>query len=356
MNGRKSSGFTLIELLIVIAIICILAAILFPVFQSAREKARQTSCASNMSQIGKALSMYAQDNDSLMPGVVGFGTVTAPGLGSLSTIYYCQFSAIPSPSWSSLDGSTQGGAGAAAAQIAGVGWAGALLAYTKSSGVFTCPDDTTALKRPGLTAVSYGLNSNIAMAKTGWFVSPSRTVAVFETSGSQVDLSNPSEGTTNAAGVPYQVAPPSGYLSPAGEGIYLPGVCTGFSTATLLTIATTKINWTTFNGKLNDGTVVYKTGLFARYGTQMPATGTAAAGVFTSATGVHSNGANYLALDGHVSWRTPNRVSTGSTISADPGLGTQYSESAIGASSTCKNWPPAAGTGVTGYDLTFSFV
>jgi prepilin-type N-terminal cleavage/methylation domain-containing protein len=43
----KRKGFTLIELLVVIAIIAILAAILFPVFAKAREKARQSSCASN---------------------------------------------------------------------------------------------------------------------------------------------------------------------------------------------------------------------------------------------------------------------------------------------------------------------
>lgn len=68
MNSRK--GFTLIELLVVIAIISILASILFPVFATAREKARQTSCLSNESQIGKALIMYSQDYDESFPAGV----------------------------------------------------------------------------------------------------------------------------------------------------------------------------------------------------------------------------------------------------------------------------------------------
>ncbi|MES2465576.1 MAG: prepilin-type N-terminal cleavage/methylation domain-containing protein, partial [Armatimonadota bacterium] len=67
MNTRRSSGFTLIELLVVIAIIAILAAILFPVFAQAREKARQTSCLSNVKQICLALNMYAQDADETYP-------------------------------------------------------------------------------------------------------------------------------------------------------------------------------------------------------------------------------------------------------------------------------------------------
>lgn len=58
-------GFTLIELLVVIAIIAIIAAILFPVFASAREKARQTVCISDLKQIGVALAMYRVDYDQM---------------------------------------------------------------------------------------------------------------------------------------------------------------------------------------------------------------------------------------------------------------------------------------------------
>lgn len=65
----RRNGFTLIELLVVIAIIAILAAILFPVFAQAREKARSTSCLSNMKQIGLAFIMYSADHDGCFPSV-----------------------------------------------------------------------------------------------------------------------------------------------------------------------------------------------------------------------------------------------------------------------------------------------
>ena len=64
---RRTNGFTLIELLVVIAIIAILAAILFPVFAKAREKARQIACVSNLRQIGLAEMQYQQDNDERFP-------------------------------------------------------------------------------------------------------------------------------------------------------------------------------------------------------------------------------------------------------------------------------------------------
>ena len=67
LKSPRLRGFTLIELLVVIAIIAILAAILFPVFVSARARARQTTCASNMRQLGLGIRMYADDYDGIMP-------------------------------------------------------------------------------------------------------------------------------------------------------------------------------------------------------------------------------------------------------------------------------------------------
>jgi prepilin-type N-terminal cleavage/methylation domain-containing protein/prepilin-type processing-associated H-X9-DG protein len=68
-SGRM--GFTLVELLVVVAIIAILAGLLFPVFAQAREKGRQTYCLSNLRQMAMAMLLYTEDHDGFYPPAVG---------------------------------------------------------------------------------------------------------------------------------------------------------------------------------------------------------------------------------------------------------------------------------------------
>jgi prepilin-type N-terminal cleavage/methylation domain-containing protein len=63
-------GFTLIELMVVIAIISILAGLLFPVFARAKAAAKQTVCISNLRQIGGSLMLYMGDSDDIFPSAI----------------------------------------------------------------------------------------------------------------------------------------------------------------------------------------------------------------------------------------------------------------------------------------------
>jgi prepilin-type N-terminal cleavage/methylation domain-containing protein/prepilin-type processing-associated H-X9-DG protein len=99
-------GFTLIELLVVIAIIAILAAILFPVFAKSREKARQSSCQSNLKQIGLAAMQYAQDFDEKLVPVYQNGGAYRYWWADLIQPYMRSYQLLvcPSNSWVYNDG------------------------------------------------------------------------------------------------------------------------------------------------------------------------------------------------------------------------------------------------------------
>lgn len=71
-RDKPQSGFSLIELLVVLAVIALLAALLFPVFASARERGRQTVCLSNLRQIGQALALYQSDYNGHAPHINPF--------------------------------------------------------------------------------------------------------------------------------------------------------------------------------------------------------------------------------------------------------------------------------------------
>ncbi len=85
MGRHRNKGFTLIELLVVIAIIAILAALLLPAIQRAKEAGRRTLCMGHLSQLGRAFFQYINEYGGYMPaygGVIDFGWGKSRGPGA----------------------------------------------------------------------------------------------------------------------------------------------------------------------------------------------------------------------------------------------------------------------------------
>ncbi len=134
-------GFTLIELLVVIAIIAILAAILFPVFARAREKARQTSCLSNVKQLALGVLMYAQDYDERLPG-----TYQKDGQAADWPLHK---------------------------------WAASVVPYVKNSQLFVCPSDSPGADygSGSIGPISYGTNPYVMPDSRGNFNASIATIS-----------------------------------------------------------------------------------------------------------------------------------------------------------------------------------
>ena len=236
---KRSSGFTLIELLVVIAIIAILAAILFPVFAKAREKARQISCASNMRQLGLAILQYNQDNDELFPVGLPNGN-----------------------NWK------------------GIGWAGMVNPYAKSSKIFSCPDDLNFSKPPPSVNSypdSYAFSQMLGGTGLAQIDQPARDVMLSEI---QVGFNVVFDNGTEAGD----------YKSAADFG--------------------DNLVWLDGNGNPNCcGTVLNGITSGQRTGPYYNASSLGGTNASASNVPRHTGGANYLLADGHVKWYTGSNVS-----------------------------------------------
>jgi len=156
----RNKGLTLVEMLIVLAIIGVIAAILLPVLGKARESGRRTACLSNLKQLGLAFNMYTQDANRKYPfaGVytpfAGHSTGWAPGNGHW-------VAGRPNEPIACVGPGNPAGCTEVGQYINGwkaIPEEGALFSYVRSTQVYMCPSNDTAVKK----RMSYSMNCAVS--------------------------------------------------------------------------------------------------------------------------------------------------------------------------------------------------
>ena len=164
-------AFTLIEILVVIAIIGILSAILFPVLSRAREGGRKTACLSNMKQLGLAFQQYTQDSRGKYP-LAGDYFHWGQGKGSWVAGTPDKPLAAPSPPFTITPGLIAHDEQAKPEQ-------GALSPYIKNAAIFVCPSDSDGETK----RLSYSMNCALAALSTSRIRSPGDIVLLVDEQG-----------------------------------------------------------------------------------------------------------------------------------------------------------------------------
>jgi hypothetical protein len=242
---------------LVIGGLCLLSALGSQLFTKLAVSAGRTACLSNLQQVSFCAILYSQDYDETLPQAHEMARLSSPSTG--------------------------------------VGWAGKLLPYTKTSAIFRCPNDRE-VSTGARQKISYGWNSNISLsADLSNVADPNMSIMFFEIRGGSAETTNPRETD-----------------SPAGNGLanYLFPRSVQYATG--------------WNGLAN------RNGLPPR----------------------HGEGSTYTTLDGETHWLPLPAVSVG--FSARNRTDDAKSSGCSLPGSTTKNQPCAAGTAAPRHLITFS--